>query len=172
MHSLATEPATTADWLSAWGQVLSAFFTLVAVIVALSIAVKDSRRTTREARARTLAQARLVYVRGLGVGNNPTQDGEFWDNHLQCRIANYSEKPIFDVHLEIWAQGQSLDERPKWGVQDELVLPGYDDIWKPGIRTREQDPRIAGWRVRWSDVEGRHWQVRGSGDFRPEPFDG
>jgi large-conductance mechanosensitive channel len=59
----------SADWAGAWGQIVGAVGTFIAVAVALWIAIRETTARRREGDERARAQARLVVVERPEVVN-------------------------------------------------------------------------------------------------------
>ncbi|MET7398866.1 hypothetical protein ABZS66_35800 [Dactylosporangium sp. NPDC005572] len=164
---LANQGPNAADWIAAIGQALGALFTLVAVVAALWIALRDQRDRQREQKDQALAQARLVRVRGTGV-RPVEEDGQGQLHELTIYFTNHSDRPVLDVYGEAWPADNALDEPPRWAVTSDVVLSGQD---LPLVMRVNGNVALRAWRARWTDADGRQWCVDRRGE-PPVPFKG
>ncbi|MEK6443786.1 hypothetical protein [Pseudonocardia sp. T1-2H] len=163
---LAADAPTSADWLSAWGQVGGAAATAAAVIVALWIASRDRRRLAQdradEARGRAAmviaaASNSSVIVTNHGqspirrpavVSNSVPEDAEItWTPQGAGQV---------DPVCEVLAPGASVTV--PGGFQRERVRDGRSEMH---IYDYDRPPYGAVMTIRFIDVDGRLWSRTG-----------
>lgn len=110
---------SVAEWISTVGQVVGALATLAAVIVALWIAGRDTRRLEGERADRDKAQARLVAITAVGSGG------------AGIVITNHSDRPILHPQIEDVTVNGSLGLT--WRVNPKVPNAGRPrDVLSPG----------------------------------------
>ncbi|MEU7848481.1 hypothetical protein AB0B74_30675 [Micromonospora parva] len=168
VESITSQGEGPAAWIGAIGQALGALFTAAAVVVALCLASKESRDRKREDFGRSLAQAKLVRVGGPGLVAPNERHGRN-EYRTEFKIENYSDRPILDLHIELWTGQTKRTERPNMAV--------HSDVWKREqaeflrLSAGEQEPAVTAWRVRWTDADGRQWCIDKAGTD-PYPYAG
>lgn len=148
------------DVFAAWGQVAGAVGTLLAVVVALWIAIRDGRYRDKERRDTEMAHARLVF--GSRASNPP---------HLTLSYTNHGSFPVTSVRLtgvlgcykEVRSTGWTID-----GSSEPYVLaaiapgqtattPPITVMWPEGVDVDETAalyyPTIV-----FVDTNGRWWE--------------
>lgn len=163
VHVTVVDSPNWTDITSALGQALGAIFTLVAVIVALAIAIRDGRHRANEERARAEAQARLVVV-----GQPEFTPGVRSDNSnavvrdFLLSFTNFSDKPILNVRFQAWtttSPSQTVDGAPHFETTSRIMLPGGQaEKFKVSVGALSL---VMAWRLRWTDPEGFTWFVSG-----------
>lgn len=143
-----------ADTLSAIGQAAGALFTLIAIVVALAIAVRDARQRTHEGHVKAFAQARLVRAKDLNFMTIGRQDGGDRGRSYFVEVLNAGDTPILDVQLQVVFD---IDG------QNTLAESEREDIAASGstvtlhLDARSKDPLLS-WRITWMDANGLDWE--------------
>lgn len=147
----------SAEWVAAWGQIAGAVGAFCAVVVALWIALRDSRVRRKEDAARALAQAGLVIVaRPYVVNLNRDIEPESIHHDLRFAIDNHGDRPVLDVRAIVWLvepAGRQFDKAKPVLLRDEeleLDVRVYGKVGRSMVRA---------WRVQWTDADGRRWAV-------------
>ena len=118
---------TSADVFAAWGQVIGALFTALAVIVALWVALTDRRRFDAERRDAAKQQARLLIIEPVVVSDrfakivldNRSHEPlpSVWIPHLRA-TATEQDSVFANTAKEQWLQGYpgflELDAQARW----------------------------------------------------------
>jgi hypothetical protein len=149
-----------ADAFAAWGQVLGAFGTFCAVIVAIWIAMRDGRYRDAERRDNEAAHARLIS--GFRDSDPP---------RLSVGYKNYGECPVTGVRLvniygrfgEVYSTGWSIEGSSEPYILaaiapgQTIVTPPITILWPEGENV---DPVAALYypTVVFFDANGRCWE--------------
>lgn len=163
-----SEPAWVA-W-TAIGTILLAIATFIALGATIFYSTAERRRAHADQDARLLARARLVLAGNPGSAPAVRED-DGYHHQLTFLITNHGDRPILDVQAEAWAASDPLDERARWGVQTEVMLPGAGEPWVlRDIVTDAPTLSLRAWRYRWTDADGRQWCVDQPQQRQPLPF--
>ncbi len=165
--------ATFTDYLTGWGTISLAAATFTAVVVSIWLARADRRRADRERDDRQRAQARLI--RASAPTAPETERTETGYHHVfTFPFANYSDRPVMEVHLEAWAgPGARLDQPAPWhATGDRIVFPGQEKHYLVGAQSEEGNLGLGAWRVRWTDADGRQWCIDQIGQREPLLYKG
>ncbi|GGU57716.1 hypothetical protein GCM10010178_57550 [Lentzea flava] len=151
-----------ADVFAAWGQVIGAAGTLLAVVVAIWIAIRDGRYRDAERRDNEAMHARLVS--GSRASNPP---------HLTISYSNYGNCPVTSVRVvdvvgrfgETHSSGWSIDGSSEpyvlgaIGPGQTVTTPPISVTWPEGHQVDETAalyyPTIV-----FFDANGRWWERR------------
>jgi hypothetical protein len=171
-----------ADWLAAYGQVAGATFTALAVLVALWVALRDSRLRRQEERQRAEAQSRLVIfgpvhavvmgdrVAVRDAGKNRSKKRVFREvtpeveYHLIMYVENLGDRPILDLTLTgqvaSWEMHDSryVDKRPLLASSLSYLKSGGRGHFTFTI-PQATDIRLSSCAVSWRDADGRFWEL-------------
>ncbi|MFJ8816261.1 hypothetical protein [Amycolatopsis thermoflava] len=121
----------------------------------------DEKRRVDEEEAKSLAQARLV-ITGQGHVGVREADPALRDDELRYLMdfpfANHGDRPVLDVHPEIWRQTDPNDPESaqRFSVRQPVVESGEDITIT--MRFHEDPSRgYMGWLIRWTDADGKQW---------------
>ncbi|MEV6965712.1 hypothetical protein AB0M47_11390 [Hamadaea sp. NPDC051192] len=149
------------SWLAAYGQVAGAFFTLLAVLVALGIARRDARQRRRDDEQRAQAQARLVVVKLMDTTLRPSTHGgaNHGDAVVEAHVENLGDRPILDLAVRGRVAAWDGRQRGDAGILEEWphVLRSNDDIRVRAICRETSYVKIVNCVVSWHDADGRFW---------------
>jgi hypothetical protein len=170
--------SVTPDWVAAVGQVAGAFFTFLAVVVALSSGHKAQKLRDQDRRERDSAQTRLITFEVVKAADHPSPPGEkLWspDTRLVI-ITNDSSEPIRRATVsDVIADGEPQDGRQRWGFLQEpeketprrLISPRTSAEFRivyfdrEGEVTWPEGKTIVS--IQWHDPRGLMWSLNTHG---------
>ena len=155
----------SADWVAAVGQVAGAVGTVAAVLAAVLIASREGRRWRRDDERRAVAQARLVVVADPETTTFTRHSDGLRETGYSVQVENLSDRAVFDVwgqgtfhtteqgHTSSWDATSTSNEYTRYlRVHDYLHLHAV-------VICELKAPQLVGWRVGWTDADGRRWCV-------------
>lgn len=151
-----------AEVFAAWGQVIGAAGTLLAVAVAIWIAIRDGRYRDAERRDNEAAHARLV---SCSRASDPPRLTISYTNHGSCPVTSVRIVEVAGRFGETrstgWSIGGSTEPFVLGAIEpgDTVTTPPVSLVWPEGHRVDEKAalyyPTIV-----FFDTNGRWWERR------------
>jgi hypothetical protein len=148
------------DVFAAWGQVIGAAGTLLAVVVALWIAIRDGRYRDAERRDNEAAHARFVFA---ARASDPPRLTMSYTNHGALPVTSVRFVGIFGSYQDVRSTGWSLDGSSEpyvlaaIGPGQTVTTPPIAVTWPAGVDVDETEalyyPTIV-----FVDTNGRWWE--------------
>lgn len=170
------------DKFAAWGQVIGAIATFLAVLVAVGISLWDHFQRKGDDRAQQASRARTVIATTGVVRSGSDPRFAAYMQHYSVAIENHGPSPVLEVVIEdVVLVGADGKEHPEWSgakrPDDRLTLPrrvaeviaagSLEDIkhsqlgrLQSKIESGEAKPVVT---FTFLDSDGYRWQRVGSG---------
>jgi hypothetical protein len=183
-RDIADGPGLT-DYLTGWGTIALAVVTVATILVAVTAARTDRRRDDakrredrdeaeqrrlRERVARQLVQARLVDVARPTIRVVQAGARSRRGYVVSFSLSNYGHSPVVAITAEIWLDGVSLQGTCTAQNAKRFMLSGEHHTLDVTGESPSPEPRLAAWRVTWTDAEGLAWCVDQAEQLEPVPF--
>jgi hypothetical protein len=107
------------------------------------------------------------YTYGEGI-----ELGGTFSVHVELICTNHGDRPILDVHFEVWMGSASLQESPSAFDHKKIVLSRQRAQFDAKPYVVRGEDRITAWRFRWRDIDGHSWYVDPATEADPLPFTG
>lgn len=148
------------DVFAAWGQVIGAIGTLLAVVVALWIAIRDGRYRDAERRDNEAVHARFVFAART---SDPPRLAMGYTNHGTLPVTSVRFVGIFGCYKDVTSTGWSIDGSSEpyvlaaIGPGQTVTTPTITVTWPDGVDVDETEalyyPTVV-----FVDTNGRWWE--------------
>lgn len=157
---LAADIPKVTDWMQAWGSLLGAGVSTLAVIITGLLLLHEVHARREEKQDSDAAQARLVIPSIQGFSRYV--DGKPWAvGHVDWAVVNYSAAPILDLRARLF-RGTDLAavEDDGCDLVEERYVGGF--VLREVIDSAEEDPPPTGFSVEieFTDAAGLVWRRR------------
>lgn len=120
-----------------------------------------------------LVQARLFVIEHYPYeyGEGAELGGTF-SVHVGMVCTNHGDRPLLDVHFEVWMGSASLQGRPSASDHRKIALAGKKLSFDAKPYVARGEDKLTAWRLRWRDAEGHSWYLDRGTNADPLPFTG